>query len=96
MAVAKQFMVTREVTGVVKGTHVQAGRVGVEVGADRLLGLEGLTVVRVELDAQGGRVVHAVTAQEFEPGCPKCGVISTSLKGSFLVLKIRLMPPPST
>ncbi len=82
MALAKQFMVTREVTGVVKGTHVQAGRVGVQEGADRLLGLEGLTVFKVELDAQGGRVVHAVTAQGFEPGCPKCGVISTSFKSS--------------
>jgi transposase len=66
----------------VKVTHVQGGPGVVEVGATRLLGIEGLTVVRVELDAEGGRVVHAKTSEGFPPGCPKCGVISTSFKGS--------------
>jgi hypothetical protein len=67
---------------VVKGTQVQVGPVEVEVGATRLLGLDGLTVVRVQLDADGGRTVHAKTREGFPPGCPECGVISTSFKGS--------------
>lgn len=52
----------------------------VEQGATRLLGLEGLTVVRVELDGDGGRVVHAVTADDEPPACPECRVVSTSRK----------------
>ena len=39
-------------------------------------------MVRVDLDAEGGRVVHARTADGFPAGCPECGVISTSFKGS--------------
>ncbi len=65
-----------EVTGLVQGTQVQ----GVQVeaaGSDAtlLLGIEGLTVERVEL-ADGGRVVHVVTADESALGCSSCGVFS--------------------
>ena len=64
-----------------KGTHAQRDLGQVEDGATRLLGLEGLTVVQVVVDDAGGRVVHAVTAEEVLPGCPKCGVVSTARKG---------------
>ena len=47
----------------------------------RLLGLEGLTAVQVVVDDAGGRIVHAVTADELAAGCPECGVVSTSRKG---------------
>lgn len=53
----------------------------VDVGADRLLGLEGVAVQRVELGEDGARVVHVATAEESAAACPACGVISTSLKG---------------
>lgn len=66
----------------VKGTQGQGGPNEVEEGATRLLGLDGLTVVRVKLDADGGRTVLAKTTEGFPPGCPKFGVISTSFKGS--------------
>jgi transposase len=49
--------------------------------ASLLLGLDGLAVDRVELDAFGGRVVHVVTADQTASACPSCGVFSVSLKG---------------
>jgi hypothetical protein len=59
-------------------------RRGIWVGsrkATRLLGIEGLTVVHVVVDGTGGRVVHAVTADDVVPGCPKWRVVSTARKG---------------
>lgn len=49
--------------------------------ASRLLGLDGLAVDWVELDAFGGRVAHVVTADQTASACPSCGVFSVSLKG---------------
>lgn len=74
-------MVTREVTGLVKGTRVAQVPGEVEVGATRLLGIDGLFVVGVEADADGGRVVHVVTDEGVPPACPKCGVVSTARRG---------------
>lgn len=45
-----------------------------------LLGLDGLAVDHVELDADGMRVVHVITADEQAGCCPSCGLASTSLK----------------
>lgn len=53
----------------------------VDVGADRLVNLEGLAVARVDLGEASGRVVHLLTASRAAPACPACGVLSTSLKG---------------
>ena len=54
----------------------------VEIGASRLLGLEGLAVSRVDLqEGCGSRVVHLVTDAEAAAACPACGVVSTSSKG---------------
>ena len=65
----------------VQGTQVADELVGVEEGATRLLGIDGLTVVSVEVDVEGARVVHAVTDGSVAPACPKCGVVSTSPRG---------------
>lgn len=47
-----------------------------------LFGLSGVRVQRVDLDEYGGRVVHVETAENTSaPGCPSCGVVSTSVKG---------------
>jgi transposase len=47
-----------------------------------LFGLPGVRVQRVDLDEHGGRVVHVETAAGTSaPGCPACGVVSTSVKG---------------
>jgi transposase len=60
---------TREATGLSNGTTV-------------LFGLPGVRVQRVERVESGGRVVHVVTAEgSSAPGCPGCGVVSTSVKG---------------
>ena len=54
----------------------------IEVGATRLLGLEGLAVSRVDLpEGPAGRVVHLVTDGEAAAACRACGVVSTSCKG---------------
>lgn len=46
-----------------------------------LFGLPGVRVQRVDLDEYGGRVVHVETAGGTSaPGCPACGVVSTSVK----------------
>ena len=65
----------------VKGTQVADELDGALEGATRLLGIDGLTVVDVEVDAGGARVVHAVTDESVPPGCPTCGVVSTSPRG---------------
>lgn len=51
-----------------------------QVGATRLLGLEGLRVQLVELDGLGLRHVHLVTADVAAAACPECGVILTSVQ----------------
>lgn len=65
----------------VKGTQVADELDGAQEGATRLLGIDGLTVVNVEVDADGARVVHTVTDEAVPPACPKCGVVSTSPRG---------------
>lgn len=47
-----------------------------------LLDLDGVSVVRVERLADGGRRVHLVTADETARACPACGVFATRVKGS--------------
>jgi hypothetical protein len=65
----------------VQRTQVEQGLDHIEAGATRLLGLEGLAVLRVEADESGSRVVHVVTAEETASACPSCGVLSASVKG---------------
>jgi transposase len=54
----------------------------VDQGTTLLFGLSGVRVARVEADPWGGPIVHVTTAEDQAPACPKCGVISTSPKGS--------------
>lgn len=49
-------------------------------GTTLLLGLEGVRVERVELAADGSRVVHLATADRSAAACPDCGVFSASVK----------------
>jgi hypothetical protein len=49
--------------------------------ATLLLGLDGVSVQRVELLAGGTRRVRLVTADESARACPACGVFSTRIKG---------------
>ena len=65
----------------VQPTQVQDVQDTVEQGATLLLGIEGLAVERVELEEDGARVAHLVTAEQAAAACPSCGVISTSVKG---------------
>jgi len=65
---------------VVQRTQFLDGVQQVDVGADRLVNLEGLGVHRVDLDEAGCRVVHLLTATDAAAACPACGVISASLK----------------
>src|SRR5215207_5447047 len=51
-------------------------------GTTVLLGLSGVAVRRVELEPDGSRVVHVVTAEETAAACPSCGVLSSSVKGN--------------
>jgi transposase len=51
-----------------------------EHGTTILFGLPGLGVRGVEVEEDGTRVVHAITADETAAACPSCGVFSTSLK----------------
>ena len=54
-------------------------------GTTVLFGLPGVRVARVEADEFGGRVVHVATAEGASaPGCPGCGVVSTSVKGNVI------------
>ncbi|HET9655137.1 MAG TPA: hypothetical protein VFP72_07270 [Kineosporiaceae bacterium] len=69
-----------EVTGLVQPTQSQELQFISEDGT-RLLGLDGLALIGVELEQDGARVVHVVTADEAAAACPTCGVISTARKG---------------
>jgi transposase len=54
-----------------------------ENGTSILFGLPGVTVDRVErvtVDGELVRLVHVVTAASSAAGCPRCGVVSTSVK----------------
>ncbi|KRE60093.1 transposase [Nostocoides sp. Soil756] len=62
----------------VQGTHC-GGRDG-QRGATLLLGIEGLSVASVTVVADGVRVVEVVTDDESAAGCPRCGVLSRSVK----------------
>lgn len=53
---------------------------GVNNDTTLLLGLDSLAVDHVELDADGTRVVHVITADERARRCPSCGPASASLK----------------
>ena len=66
----------------VQGTQTGEVQDSIEAGATRLLGIDGLAVVRVEREQSGARVVHVVTADEIASACPGCGVLSASAKGS--------------
>jgi transposase len=65
---------------VVQPTQGQlVSQVGV-ADASRLLDLQGLAVDRVEVDGDGARVVHVVTADEAASACPSCGALSSAVK----------------
>ncbi len=49
-------------------------------GTTLLFGLPGVRVERVELLADGTRMVQVVTAEQTAAACPSCGVVSTSVK----------------
>jgi transposase len=49
-----------------------------------LLGLDGVSVQRVELLTGGARRVHLVTVDEGARACPACGVFATRIKGPAL------------
>ena len=49
-------------------------------GTTLLLGLEGVSVERVEADEASTRVVHVATADRSASACPACGVFSTAVK----------------
>jgi len=51
-----------------------------EQGTTVLLGLPGVAVRRVEIRADGGRVVHVVTADPDAAASPSCRVVSISCK----------------
>lgn len=74
-----------EVTGVVQRTELPANmeheRDGVERGATRLLGIEGLDDVEFALEDAVAGVVHVVTGDGRAAACPSCGVLSSSMKG---------------
>nr|WTB35281.1 hypothetical protein OG781_42660 [Streptomyces sp. NBC_00830] len=46
---------------------------GINEAVTRLLGLEGVSVVRVKDDGAGGSVVCVVTAEDSARACPSCG-----------------------
>ena len=50
-------------------------------GSSLLLGIEGLQVIDVRLDADGRRVAQVVTDPELAGWCPQCGEQSTSPTG---------------
>jgi transposase len=49
-------------------------------GTTLLLGLEGVSVERVERTDTGTRIVHVATADASASACPDCGVLSTAVK----------------
>jgi transposase len=61
-----------------------AGATGVFNDTTLLLGLDGVSVDRVERLAGGARRVHLVTAEAAAQACPACGVFSTRVKGPAL------------
>ncbi len=65
----------------VQRTQCQQVQDEAQVGASRLLGVEGLAVHRVDLEGSGVRVVHVLTDEEGAAACPACGVFSSSVKG---------------
>ncbi|MEU0413527.1 transposase family protein [Streptomyces griseorubiginosus] len=46
-----------------------------------LLGLDGVSVIRVESLADGTRRVHLIAADEAARACPSCGVIASRVTG---------------
>jgi hypothetical protein len=56
-----------------------------------LLGLDGVSVVRVESLADGTRWVHLITADEAARACPSCGVFASRVKGP-AVTRLRDIP----
>jgi transposase len=52
----------------------------INAAATQLLGLEGVSVVKVAEDGAGGSVVDVVTADDSARACPSCGVFSRQLK----------------
>ncbi|TDD15498.1 hypothetical protein [Nonomuraea diastatica] len=48
--------------------------------ATLLLGLEGMAVMRVEVDQDGHRTVHVSTDDESAKAFPACGVFATRVK----------------
>jgi hypothetical protein len=69
-----------EVTGVVQPTQSQELQFISEDGT-KLLGLEGLALVGVELEQDGARVVHVITEDE---GAAAYRRVPTTLAGSTL------------
>ncbi|GAA2334480.1 transposase family protein [Streptomyces violaceusniger] len=53
---------------------------GINEAATRLLGLEGVSVIKVKGDGSGGSTVFVVTAEDSARACPLCGVFATRLK----------------
>jgi transposase len=53
---------------------------GINEAATRLLGLEGVSVIKVKDDGSGGSTVYVVTAEDSARACPSCGVFATRLK----------------
>jgi transposase len=53
---------------------------GINEAATRLLGLEGVSVIKVKDDGTGGSTVYVVTAEDSARACPACGVFATRLK----------------
>src|SRR4051794_19107350 len=63
----------QETTGVNNSTETVSD-------ATLLLGLEGVAVLRVDVDGDGHRTVHVVTDDETATACPACGVFATRVK----------------
>ena len=53
---------------------------GINEAATRLLGLEGVSVIKVKDDGSGGSTVYVVAAEDSARACPSCGVFATRLK----------------
>ncbi|MEV0924587.1 transposase family protein [Streptomyces spongiicola] len=53
---------------------------GINEAATRLLGLEGVSVIKVKDDGAGGSTVYVVTNEDSARACPSCGVFATRLK----------------
>jgi hypothetical protein len=53
---------------------------GINEAATRLLGLEGVSVIKVKDDGSGGSTVYVVTDEDPARACFACGVFATRLK----------------